>query len=93
MQIEEMYDAIGITRTRFAEILYEHEGFVDHEHGRGAPNREVPEWIEYYLSDRVEHHGDCVKLPCACMKCHAKYALDQADELMTMVMGAIATNG
>lgn len=82
--IERIEAATGLTRTRLAELLYEHEGFVDIEHGRHAPDREVPEWIESEIAADI-HAGDCTKLPAPCMRCHADMALEQWAEFVGMI--------
>lgn len=76
-----------LTRARLAELLYEHEGFVDHIRGEYAPDREVPHWIESEIEKNV-HWGDCTKVPAACMRCHADMALEQWDEFATMIVRA-----
>lgn len=78
--------AAGLSRTRFAELLYEHEGFVDHAYGEHAPDRDVPVWIDDALAS--EHIGDCTGHPSSCMTCHAQMALDQADEFVEMMRRA-----
>lgn len=69
----------GQQRIRFAEILYEHEGFCDVSNGFHMPDRHVPVWIERSLTE--DHCGDCTRIPAACMRCHAETALVQWDEL------------
>jgi hypothetical protein len=77
---------MGLTRTRFAEVLYEHEGFVDHARDKHMPDRETPVWIDDALTE--VHCGDCTQVPASCMVCHAKMALEQADEFAAMVAKA-----
>lgn len=80
--------ALGLSRTRLAELLYEHEGFVDMKRGEGAPDREVPSWIEENLNAR--HSGDCTKECHSCLACHAKWALETWDEFEAMIVRALA---
>ncbi len=77
----------GINRFGFAEILYEHEGFVDRSNGREPPERDVPQWVEEEIHRNV-HSGDCTKSPWPCMRCHADLALQQWDDFLNMILKA-----
>lgn len=88
---QKLEEVTGLTRVRLAELLYEHEGFVDHEGGFNAPDRDVPVWIERSLTD--PHYGDCTKVAASCMTCHAQMALDQWDEFVAMLERAVRCNG
>ena len=75
--------ATGLSRVRLAEILYEHEGFVDHARDNHMPDRPVPVWIEQALTS--PHEGDCNGVPGACLNCHATMALEQYDALVCAI--------
>jgi len=77
----------NLSRTRLAELLYEHEGFVDVASGNHAPDRTVPAWIEDELR-RDTHSGDCTGQPHSCMRCHADIALEQWDQFASMIVRA-----
>ncbi|MFK4871692.1 hypothetical protein [Novosphingobium sp. ZW T3_23] len=79
--------ATGLSRVRLAELLYEHEGFVDRGQDNGPPDRDVPIWIEAEISAN-KHSGDCTKQPWSCMRCHADDALKQWDDLIAMMVRA-----
>ena len=88
--IERIEGAAGLSRSRLAELLYEHEGFVDIASGRHVPDREVPIWIDAEIAADV-HCGDCTKVPASCMRCHADMALEQWDEFTAMIARAALT--
>lgn len=78
----------GLSRTRMAELLYEHEGFVDVARSNNAPDRGVPEWIEREISLNI-HSGDCTGQCHSCMRCHANDALEQWDQFVAMAARAM----
>lgn len=86
---ERVEQATGLSRVRLAELLYEHEGFVDREKDNGPPDRDVPVWIESEIA-ADNHSGDCTKQPWSCMRCHADDALKQWDDLVAMMARALA---
>lgn len=80
-------EACGLSRARLAELLYEHEGFVDRSKDDGPPDRDVPEWIEAEIA-ADNHSGDCTGEPWSCVRCHADDALQQWDDFVNMVARA-----